>query len=447
VNSNSNNIGMSKEVGDALSEFATPFHAMKSAELDVQFAADPSYGLSKEGYAWYSNGVLFDETHFSESSGSIDVETGANSDDIARIRSSYPGQYISHTLAEPGLGLIIPSEHLEYDSNNHVSLTHGEISAELVEWDKETQSGINALGLSFETDGVYVQIRRNNENVAFVHQSDWNIDPMDGTGPSGRVFTPETGYIYNFPFTWYNQGALYIMINDAEVGRNIVVHREKIEGSPSLGTPNMPLQVSVENQGTADPLGARVGGMQFSTYGSGREPRQSRTTEESRTTGGSYISETVTTTDNATDPFANAGSPLVAVRRDMSNLKSRASLSVTIEDLFVDVDQDVWLFVFDEYNAESALTGQNFTKPVSKNATDESRLETDTVATDYTPSNESVLRGMSYVSAGKKEIDVLTGDTRSRLPLESTAVVTAALADGSNSTDAQPFLLTVREGF
>lgn len=447
MNSNTNATGYAKEFGEALSEFSTPWHALKSAELNVQFSADPSYGLTRKSYGWYSNDVLFDDTHFTESDGSIDIETGATGTDTARLRSAYPGQYISHTLAEPGIGLIIPSEHIQRDEDNLTSLTHGEISAEVVEWDESTDSGVNAHGLSFESDGVYVQIRRGDSNVEFVHQSDWNVDPMDGTGPSGRVLRPENGYVYNYPYTWYNQGALYVSVYDAEIGKNILVHRAKVDGDPSIGTPNLPVQVTVENQGTADPLGARVGGMQFSTYGGGGSNRQTRSTEESRVTGTSYISDTVVTTQNAVDPFQQPGVPLVSVRRDLSNLDSRVSLSVTIDQVFVDVDQDIWLFLFDEYNENAALTGENFTPPASTNGTNESRVETDTSATDYTPSADSTLRGMVYVSTGQKEVAFTAGDRRARLPLESTTVVTAALAQGSNSTGARPALIGIEEGF
>jgi hypothetical protein len=443
----SNSTGYAKEVANGLSSFASPFRSIKTSELNVQYSADPSYGLTKKQYGWYSNDVLFDETHFTEGNGIIEIETGSSGTDTARLRSAYPGQYISQTIAEPGLGFVIPSQYLERDENNRTSLTHGEISAEIVEWDETTDSGVTALGLSFESDGVYVQIRRGDQNVVFVRQENWNLDPMDGSGPSGRVLKPENGYVYNFPFTWYNQGALYVAIYDAEIGKFIPVHRAHVKGAPSIGTPNLPVQVTVENQGTTEPLGVNVGGMQYSTYGAAETESQSRTTEESRNTAGSYISDTVVTNNNAVAPFDEPGVPLISIRRDINNLASRVSLSVSVNNVFMNVDQDCWIFIFDEYNEESALTGYNFTPPESINGTEESRVETDTSATGYVPSADATLRGMSYVSTGQKEVQFTTGDDTARLPLEATIVCTAVLATGSNATDASPVLVRIDEGF
>lgn len=439
--------GEGREIEKGLDQFSTPYKGLKTAELNVQFTLDPTFGLSRKQYGWYSNEVLFDDTFFTEAQGTIDIETSATSGDVARLRSAYPGQYVSQTLAEPGMGMIIPSEHIERDENNRTSLTHGEISAELVEWDEATNSGINALGLSFEADGTYVQIRRGDNDTRFVHQKDWNIDPMDGTGPSGRILKPENGYVYNFPFTWYNQGAVYVVVYDAEVERYIPVHRATIDGELLVGTANLPMQITVENKTTADPLGCRVGGMQYSTYGGGVANQASRVTQETRHTTSDTLTDTVVTSENAIDPFAEPGYPLVAVRRDINNLESRASLSVRIRDLFINVDQDVWLFIFDEFNESSALTNQNFTQPVSTNNSSETRIQTDTSATDYTPSADSTLRSIQYVSTGQKEVKDISGEGTSQIPLEAATVVTAALTQGSNNTDAQPFLINFEEGF
>lgn len=438
--------GEARAYQDAMEQFSSPFNNLLTAEMQVQFSMDPSFGLTKKQYAWYSNDAIFDKTFFTESGPTIDIETSATGTDTARLRSAYPGQYTSHSLAVPGMGMIIPDQHIERDENNHSSLTHGEISAEIVEWDESTNSGVNALGISFESDGIYLQIRRGDSNIVFVPQKDWNIDPMDGTGPSGRVLKPENGYVYNFPFTWYNQGALFLAIYDAAVGRYFPVHHANIDGEPSLGTPNMPVQVTVENQGTADPLGCRVGGMQYTTYGT-TDVRTKRINEETRYTSGGTITSTVLTDQNAIDPFAESGYPLVSFRRDETDLQSRNSLSVRLQDIIANVDQDVWLFVFDEYNPDSALTGQNFTPLVSTNGTRESRLVSDTSATAYTPSADATLRGMSYVSTGQKEVTSSGGDVASRLPLEATTVVSMALAQGSNATDAQPILINIEEGF
>lgn len=442
--------GLEKEFTDALTAVSTPFRSIKTSELQVQFSMDPSFGLSRTQYGWYSNETLFDGTHFSDENGFIGMETSATTDDVARLRSAYPGRYVSHTLAEPGLGMQIPEEYLEYDENDRVSLTHGEITAGLIEVDEAQDSGVNTIAFTFESDGVYAQVRRNNMDVAKVRQEDWNIDPLDGSGPSGQVLRPEEGYIYNFPFTWYGFGAIFFGFVDAQNENFVPCHKVKVEGNVSVGTPNMPVEVAVQNGGTAQPLGVKAGGMQFATHGASPDSAgTARKTEIARTTGSSYISDTAVTDGNQIDPFAEPGAPLVSVRRDLSDVDSRVSLSVDVTDFFINVQSNCWVFIFDEYDDASALTGENFEPPKTIGNPPESRVEVDTSATDYTPSANVSFRGMTFVQASNSSKQTLgiSGDQSARLPLEATAVVTAVTAEGSNSTGANPFFIELNEGF
>lgn len=429
----------------------TPYGATKTAELDIQFAIDPSYGLTRSRYGWYSNDVLFDSTFFIDRDGSIGIETGANGTDSARLRSAYPGRYVSHTLAEPGMGLQIPEQYLEYDTSGKgttVSLTHGEISAEVVEWDDATDSGVNAHGLSFESDATYIQVRKGDQDTAFVPQKDWNIDPLDGTGPSGIVLRPEKGYVWNFPFTWYGQGALTVSIQDPRTGQMRPVHREIFEGDTTLGNPNLPVQVTIENKGTAQPLGANIGGMQFATHGAGNLDRaeRGRETQITRRTGASYIDQSVTITNNEINPYATPGRPLIAARRDLTQLDSRVALGMEVANFYINSGGNLYIFIWDEYSPDTALTNENFRQSSAQLDT-ESRMQIDTQATAYTPSANAVVRGILFVSGDKNTAEVVTGEASSRLPLEAATIITAALPTGSNSTYAQPALLTMRESF
>lgn len=434
-----------EDAGSAVDE--TPYGARKTAEIDVQFSLDPTYGLTKERYGWFSNGAMFDSSFFYEQNGKIRMETTATSGDIARLRSAFPGQYSAHSLAEPGIGARIAPEHLEYDSDGYVSLTHGEISLEIAQWDSANDQAHTAHGISYEDDGAYHQVRSGGQNIEFTHQSDWNIDPMDGTGPSGTTLRPERGYVYLFIYTWYGEGSYILAVQDARTQEIFPVHKYPSTGGvpAAVNSPNMPLSVTVENKQTADPLSILVGGMQFTTHGSPRS-EISRTTEESRQTSGGSIATNVVTSENAVDPYAEPGTPLISARRDETSIRPREGLKFTVNNFFLNVDQDCWVFIFDEYDPSTALTGATFTTPVSRDTGFESRLVTDTQATDYTPT-DSVLRGMSFVSSTNKQTQEIAGDTTSNVPLRGTAVITAALATGSTSTDASPMLLEMTERF
>jgi hypothetical protein len=426
----------------------TPYGARKTAELDIQFSLDPSYGLTKERYGWYSDKNFFDSTNFTEQGGRIKVETSATSGDSARIRSAYPGQYVSHTIAEPGLGADIDAEHIERDADGFVSLTHGEISFEVSSVDTDTNTGINAHGISFEPDATYHQVRSGGTDVAKIPQSEWNIDKLNGDGPSGLELTPSEGYVYQFIYSWYGEGAMILAVEDP-VKRRIVPVNYFIPDSVNnpIESPNLPVQAFVENKDTAESLSFTLGGMQYATHGKQNEKQTTRTTEEARITANGFIDTEVVTSDNAVDPFAETGRPLVAARRDESKLSVEKGMKFEVGDVQLSADQSCYIFVFDDFDT-SGLDGV-FSDPVSRNGANinETRLKTNTTCTSYTPSNLAVLRGIAYVPSAKKEPSVVVrGDTTSRVPLRATSIVTVALAPGANNTEADPALVTFKEG-
>jgi len=432
----------------------TPYGARKTAELNVQFSIDPSFGLSKHRYGWYSDGVFFDRTHFDTSGSRIGITTSAtDGTSSARIRSAYPGQYISHTVAEPGLGAEINESNVERDADNLVSLTHGEISFEVSSIETDTGTGINAHGISYESDATYHQVRVDGQDVAKVPQEDWNIDTMDGSGdldnPSGLTLEPEGGYVYQFIYTWYGEGAMILALQDPDNGI-IPLNSYVPTGSanPPVTSPNLPVQVVIQNQGTADSLGATVGGMQFATHGSGDLATTTRSTEEARHPPAGFISENTTLIDESVDPYQTTLAPLIAARRN-SEREVEKGLRLEVDNVLVNVQSDIYAFIFDEFDPAGANLDGTFSYPRSRNGTEgESEILTNTTCTTYSPTSESVLRGFVFIPSSKNSPTLVTGgDANSRVPLRSTVVVAAALAPGENNTTASPALVKFREGF
>lgn len=432
----------------------TPYGARKTAELNVQFSIDPSFGLSKQRYGWYSDGVFFDRTNFDTSGSRITVSTNAtDGTSSARIRSAYPGQYISHTIAEPGLGAEIASSNIERDAENLVSLTHGEISFKVGSVETSTGTGINSHGISYESDATYHQVRVDGQDVLKTPQKDWNIDTLDGSGgvdnPSGLTLTPEDGYVYQFIYSWYGEGAMILAIQDPDNGI-VPVNSYIPSGSanPPVTSPNLPVQVILQNQGTADSLSATVGGMQFATHGRGELETTTRTTEEARHPAAGFISDNTTLVDEAVDPYQTTLAPLIAARRN-NEREVEKGLRLEVDNILVNVQSDIYAFIFDEFDPAGANLDGTFAYPRSRNGTEnESEILTNTTCTTYSPTNESVLRGFVFIPSSKNSPAIVTGgDSSSRVPLRSTVVVAAALAPGENNTTASPALVKFREGF
>jgi len=77
----------------------------------------------------------------------------------------------------------------------------------------------------------------------FTPQTSWNIDPMDGSGPSGVTLVPTNGNVYGVAHH-YDFGAVDFSIEQASFGRFINVHRIKYPNTatrPIVDNPNLPM--------------------------------------------------------------------------------------------------------------------------------------------------------------------------------------------------------------
>ena len=421
----------------------SPFGGHKTSQQLVQLSIDPSFGLTRKRYGWWSNGTRFDETLFSDVEAGIRLETTATGTDEARIRSAYPGQYISQAVATPGLGTVIDSENVTIDSEGRVSLTHGEKYAGAFYWNDTTDEPETGVGYVWDTEGWRFFIKSLGEHIgpSPIPQAQFGFDSGDDDGH--RIIDPSNGYVWNWPYTWYNEGPLGGAYLDPYDENIMTLVKAVVEGRPSTDTPNLPLQLVVRNAGTAESLGVELGGMQYTTYGAGKEDLERRGTPETREED-SLISTTRVLSENAIDPDAEAGEPIVSARRE----DGFGDLTLRTTSAEVQPTEDIWLFAWDEWNPGTALTGATFTQPVSPNNSGrETHLVTDTQATDYTPT-VAAFRGMQPIDGGQtKKIDIRATEIDLRVPLEATRVYTAVLAGNTNAADLDPFKITLEEGY
>jgi hypothetical protein len=95
-----------------------------------------------------------------------------------------------------------------------------------------------------------------------IPQSQFNIDKIDGTGPSGFTFDPGKMQMVGLQYTWYGAGFIDYMVRGSD-GNWVFVHRIKnnnINTEAHMRTGNLPVRYSIDNDGspattflTADP--------------------------------------------------------------------------------------------------------------------------------------------------------------------------------------------------
>lgn len=85
-----------------------------------------------------------------------------------------------------------------------------------------------------------------------VPQSQFNIDRVDGTGPSGFNFNTGTMQMLGLQYTWYGAGFIDYMVRGSD-GNWVYVHRIKnnnINTEAHMRTGNLPVRYSIDNDGS-----------------------------------------------------------------------------------------------------------------------------------------------------------------------------------------------------
>ncbi len=111
-------------------------------------------------------------------------------------------------------------------------------------------------GLFFQCDaGTVSVVQRSSATGSAVDtavaQSSWNLDTMDGTGPSGATLNFAFTQLFFIDFEWLGVGR--VRMGFFVDGVNVVVHEflnANIEDVVYMSTPNLPVRYSIENDGT-----------------------------------------------------------------------------------------------------------------------------------------------------------------------------------------------------
>ena len=85
-----------------------------------------------------------------------------------------------------------------------------------------------------------------------ITQSQFNIDKMDGTGPSGFLFDASKMQMVGIQYTWYGAGFIDYMVRGGD-GNWVFAHRIKnnnINTEAHMRTGNLPVRYSVDNDGS-----------------------------------------------------------------------------------------------------------------------------------------------------------------------------------------------------
>ena len=99
-----------------------------------------------------------------------------------------------------------------------------------------------------------------------VRQEDWNLDRLDGTGPSGYDFDPAKMQMIGIEYSWYGAGFIDFMVRGAD-GNFVYAHRirnSNVNTEAYMRSGNLPVRYEITNEGQNGKLASTIDATQAS---------------------------------------------------------------------------------------------------------------------------------------------------------------------------------------
>lgn len=114
--------------------------------------------------------------------------------------------------------------------------------------------GTPTSGFYFAYNGTQFSVCSRSESTnTFVSQSNWNLDTLDGNGPSNMILNTLFGNVFKIQFQWLGFGSIKFFVENQETGLFLPVHIIKFSNtstSTSINNPNGYLRLESNNGAT-----------------------------------------------------------------------------------------------------------------------------------------------------------------------------------------------------
>jgi hypothetical protein len=111
----------------------------------------------------------------------------------------------------------------------------------------------NGIFLSIEESDVTINIAKNGSTSESISQASWNVDPMNGAGPSGITLDLDATQILVFDFEWLGVGRVrcgFVIDGIAYYFHYFNHANDSTFTSIYMSTPNLPVRYDIQSDGT-----------------------------------------------------------------------------------------------------------------------------------------------------------------------------------------------------
>lgn len=182
----------------------------------------------------------------------IKLSTTVNGSDSIELRSIERGQYLSGLMCEVGIAIRLPNALV-----GNQTLKYGYFDA---------------------NNGFYFKITSTDFQCCILHQNvetcisrnDFSNYKLDGTESNLVNLDFSNGHIFKIQFSWYGFGVVKFgvyTIDSDNIQKLMYFHQYQTLQKTSTQNPNLPINVTLENNGTESTAMAYVAGRQFSIFG------------------------------------------------------------------------------------------------------------------------------------------------------------------------------------
>jgi hypothetical protein len=225
---------------------------LETINKNVLFNIPPFFGISS-----FRNNISSTGSGSATINLTTDSEIKLNcsgADDSVGLRSIQRGVYISGLTSEAGIAIRIPSNEL---TGNQV-----------LKW-----------GYFSKQNGFYFKLTSTDFQVCIMHhhvetcisRANFNGDKLDGNGKSGHLLDFSKGNIFIILFSWYGFGLVtFSVVGSSNTSKqtNLILHEYQTVGKTSTRIPNLPINITLDNNGTVANTNVYVAGRQYSILGS-----------------------------------------------------------------------------------------------------------------------------------------------------------------------------------